>query len=103
MGYLNPIEIMGTKTVASVAAGVGVDGVLVVDMLPAESTELHRRLLTLTSIRSILLRRDVACRAKDIAEACTGYLYYVSLKGSLAPRLLIMRQSGKHRVDASAD
>ena len=55
---------------------------LVVDMPPAESTELHRRLAE-ADIDTIYLVAPTtsADRAKDIAEACTGYLYYVSLKG----------------------
>ena len=44
MGYLNPIEIMGYENFAGSAAAAGVDGVLVVDMPPTESMELHRRL-----------------------------------------------------------
>ena len=82
MGYLNPIEIMGYENFAGSAAAAGVDGVLVVDMPPTESTELHLRLVA-ADIDTIYLVAPTtsAERAKDIAEACTGYLYYVSLKG----------------------
>ena len=82
MGYLNPIEIMGYENFAGSAAAAGVDGVLVVDMPPAESMELHRRLAA-ANIDTIYLVAPTtsADRAKDIAEACTGYLYFVSLKG----------------------
>ena len=56
MGYLNPIEIMGTKTLLQRCC-CRVDGVLVVDMPPAESTELHRRLADADIDTIYLLRR----------------------------------------------
>ena len=82
MGYLNPIEIMGYEHFAGSAAAAGVDGVLVVDMPTTESMQLHRRLAA-ADIDTIYLVAPTtsADRAKDIAEACSGYLYYVSLKG----------------------
>ena len=40
MGYLNPIEIMGYEKFANETLTAGVDGVLIVDMPPAESEKL---------------------------------------------------------------
>ena len=82
MGYLNPIEIMGYERFVATAARVGVDGVLTVDMPPAESTDLHARLRE-AGIETIYLVAPTTTenRALDIIKHCSGYLYYVSLKG----------------------
>lgn len=82
MGYLNPIEIMGYESFAQEAGAAGVDGVLVVDMPPAESSGLHKALRA-NSVDTIYLVAPTTGeeRAKNIAAHCSGYLYYVSLKG----------------------
>lgn len=82
MGYLNPLEIMGYERFVEEASRAGVDGVLIVDMPPAESSGLRSRLRE-AEIDTIYLvaptTRDA--RAQDIIAHCSGYLYYVSLKG----------------------
>ncbi len=82
MGYLNPIEAMGHERFAREAARAGVDGALVVDMPPAESESLHP-LLRAAGLDTIYLVAPTtgAERARAIARRCSGYLYYVSLKG----------------------
>lgn len=82
MGYLNPVEIMGYDAFASAASSAGVDGVLIVDMPPAESTSLHLRLRE-AGLDTIYLVAPTtsASRVTQIIERCSGYLYYVSLKG----------------------
>lgn len=82
MGYLNPIEIMGYQTFAQAAKQAGVDGVLTVDMPPAESGELTA-LLRAQDIDTIFLVAPTtsAARAQTIIQQTSGYLYYVSLKG----------------------
>lgn len=82
MGYLNPIEIMGYAQFAESCARADVDGVLVVDMPPAEAGDLPG-LLAGRDIDRIFLVSPVttAARAKEIIECTSGYLYYVSLKG----------------------
>ena len=82
MGYLNPIEIMGYSQFVEAAANAGVDGVLVVDMPPSESTELHQGLQQ-AGLDTIYLVAPTtsAARAEAITRVCSGYLYYVSLKG----------------------
>lgn len=82
MGYLNPVEIMGYQAFVEQASIAGVDGVLLVDMPPAESIELHG-LLQQADIDTIYLVAPTTkpARAKSIIEHTTGYLYYVSLKG----------------------
>jgi tryptophan synthase alpha chain len=82
MGYLNPIEIMGYETFVDGASEAGVDGVLVVDMPPTESAVLAG-LLSAAEMDLIFLVAPTTSetRARLIASQCTGYLYYVSLKG----------------------
>ena len=89
MGYLNPIEIMGYERFVGAASEVGIDGLLVVDMPPAESSELHQRLHE-ANLDSIYLVAPTtsAIRAKAITEVCSGYLYYVSLKGVTGAALM---------------
>ena len=84
MGYANPIEAMGYEAFAAAAAQeADVDGVLVVDYPPEESTELvgvaqdTRHRLHLSCFSDIGRRRIRAGRRGWLA----GYIYYVSLKG----------------------
>ena len=82
MGYLNPIEIMGYEQFVHRVQEVGVDGVLVVDMPPSESASLHTQLRA-ANVDTIYLVAPTTGpdRAASIVKRCSGYLYYVSLKG----------------------
>ena len=82
MGYLNPVEIMGYEAFVEAAAETGVDGVLVVDMPPAEAVDLGA-MLQGADIDLIFLVAPTTspARARLIAAQTSGYLYYVSLKG----------------------
>ncbi len=82
MGYLNPIEVMGYDAFAEAAAGVGVDGVITVDLPPEEAT-LFAQMLQTRGIDPIFLLAPTSDRAR-IAQICalaSGFVYYVSLKG----------------------
>lgn len=82
MAYLNPIESMTYEIFVEKAASAGVDGVLIVDMPPAEAGELHT-MLRAAEIDIILLVAPTTPeeRMATITAHCSGYLYYVSLKG----------------------
>ncbi len=82
MGYLNPIEIMGYETFVQAAQSAGVDGVLTVD-LPPEEVGSFGSLLQSHAISPIFLLAPTTTpeRIKYICTFCSGYLYYVSLKG----------------------
>lgn len=82
MGYANPVEVMGYQAFADAAASAGVDGLLTVDLPPEEGAELNR-LLAEKGLDTIFLiaPTTVEERVKQICDAATGYLYYVSLKG----------------------
>jgi tryptophan synthase alpha chain len=82
MGYANPIEAMGAERFAQSAGEAGVDGVLVVDYPPEESSELSKALKA-HAIDSIYLLSPTTedQRMEAVGRAASGYVYYVSLKG----------------------
>jgi tryptophan synthase alpha chain len=82
MGYANPIEKMGYSIFAQKAEQAGVDGVLTVD-LPFDEILTFDQTLKNHHLDNVLLVTPTTHidRVKDICEAVTGYLYYVSLKG----------------------
>ena len=89
MGYLNPIELMGYEEFTKQVSRAEVDGVLVVDMPPAESSDLRRRLRDVNIDTIFLVAPTTSIeRARMIAEVCSGYLYYVSLKGVTGAALI---------------
>jgi len=82
MGYLNPVETMGYEEFAQAASKVGVDGLLTVDLPPEEAIDVIE-ILKSNNIDPIFLLSPTTTdeRIKKIANAGSGYLYYVSLKG----------------------
>jgi tryptophan synthase alpha chain len=82
MGYLNPIEVMGYAPFVKAAVAAGVDGVLIVDMPPEEADELLA-LSRAANLDMIFLVAPTStdARIKLIAQASSGFVYYVSLKG----------------------
>jgi len=82
MGYMNPIEYMGYGAFAEKAKAVGVDGLITVDLPPEECDEFIP-VLKANSIDPIFLLTPTTSddRAKRILSHCSGYVYYVSLKG----------------------
>ena len=82
MGYLNPIENLGYKKFSKIANQSGVDGVLVVDCPPEESSVLSD-ILQKNDICNIHLASPTTSKSRleSIVNASKGYLYYVSLKG----------------------
>ena len=82
MGYANPLEAYGTAKFAADASAVGVDGVLVVDYPPEECAE-FASILKQHRIDPIFLLAPTSTeqRFSEVAQAGSGYIYYVSLKG----------------------
>lgn len=82
MGYLNSVLAMGEAAFAQAASVAGVDGLILVNLPPEESQPLQQALLAV-NINLILLvaPTTVSARRQMIADHCTGFLYYVSLKG----------------------
>jgi len=82
MGYLNPIEVMGYERFAAEAAAAGVDGALTVDLPPEEAGALTAALRR-HALDAIFLLAPTSPveRIRLIAEAASGFIYYVSLRG----------------------
>jgi tryptophan synthase alpha chain len=83
MGYANPVERMGRDAFAAAARAAGVDGVLVVDYPPEESVEFAAAMRA-AGIDPIFLLAPTStdARIEAVARQASGYLYYVSLKGT---------------------
>jgi tryptophan synthase alpha chain len=82
MGYANPVEAYGIDSFACDAAAAGVDGVLIVDYPPEECLEFSA-VLKREHLDPIFLLAPTSTESRfaEVAEAGSGYLYYVSLKG----------------------
>ena len=82
MGYANTIERMGIDKFTQQALSSGVDGVLVVDYPPEECLEFSEQLKAV-GLSPIFLLAPTSSpqRIASVAEASSGYIYYVSLKG----------------------
>ena len=83
MGYLNPIEVFGYEQFAVRAAAVGIDGVIIVDLPPEEAPPLNGHLRD-KQIDQIFLVTPTTTerRIESIAGIASGFLYYVSVKGT---------------------
>ena len=83
MGYLNPIEIFGYEKFAVRAEAAGIDGVIIVDLPPEEAVPLNRHLRD-RHIDQIFLVTPTTTerRIESIAGIASGFLYYVSVKGT---------------------
>jgi tryptophan synthase alpha chain len=82
MGYANPVEAYGIDAFARDARAAGVDGVLIVDYPPEECAEFSA-VLKREQLDPIFLLAPTSTESRygEVAEAGSGYLYYVSLKG----------------------
>ncbi len=83
MGYLNPVEVMGYASFADRAVAAGVDAALIVDMPPEEAEGEPLDAFRGVGLDLIALAAPTsdAERLRKIAGVCSGFLYYVSLKG----------------------
>ena len=81
MGYMNPVEVLGTARFARDAVQAGVDGVLLVDC-PIEEMDAVSALRG-AGLCQILLAAptSVDARLQKICDAAAGFLYYVSFAG----------------------
>jgi tryptophan synthase alpha chain len=81
-GYYNPLLQAGLGKIVGEAKEAGVDGMLVVDLPPEESTELDSELVRAGLSRVPLLAPTTSpARAKKIAARGSGFGYYVALTG----------------------
>lgn len=83
MGYLNSVEAMGYEHFARAAADAGVDGVLLVNLPPEEADVLRPELERLgLDLIFLLAPTTTTERAQRILDQASGFVYYVSLKGT---------------------
>jgi tryptophan synthase alpha chain len=82
MGYLNPVLQFGRDAFLDAAGKAGVDGLLIVDCPIEESSDLHHA-LAIRQMQQIYLVAPTSSpeRRARMAEAATGFLYYVSFAG----------------------
>lgn len=92
MGYQNSIEQYAKANInifAKDCVSTGVDGVLIVDCPPEESTEINK-IFDKNKINLIRLISPTTSkeRAKIVLNSASGYLYFVSLKGVTGAKTL---------------
>lgn len=82
MGYANPVMHMGYGEFADAAAGVGLDGLLTVDIPPEEVDGINAELQRVGMDNIFLVAPTTPDeRIARIAARASGFVYYVSLKG----------------------
>ncbi len=86
-GAYNPVLAMGEESFIELAAGAGVDGLLLPDLPPEAATELRAAAGRAgLSIIFLVAPTTTPERARLIAEASTGFIYYVSVRGVTGAR-----------------
>lgn len=96
MGYLNPVEIIGYDTFIRLCEEAGVDGILMVDLPPGEAGTFTERLAAHAMNEIFLLSpTTLPERRAQVMTHCSGYIYYVSLKGVTGSASLDTTEVGK--------
>jgi len=82
MGYLNPILSFGINNFFKSAKKAGTDGLIVVDVPSEEDNEIFSKAKenNIDLIKLATPTTDTE-RLKKIIKTCSGFLYYVSIKG----------------------
>ncbi len=104
MGYANPISAMGADVFAREAARAGIDGALVVDLPPEEAPAL-RQALAAHGLDEIFLIAPTTSeeRARKIRDQASGFLYYVSLRGTTGADRLDMEDAARRVARVRAE
>ena len=85
--YFNPLLQMGLEKFAKAANAAGIDGVLVTDLTPEESSE-YREIVRAQALDTIFLGAPTSTdvRLAAIAECSSGFLYLISRTGVTGTR-----------------
>lgn len=88
MGYYNPILSYGPERFCKDVSKAGVDGLIVVDLPPEESEELHKpaKREGLSLIYLITPTAD-SDRIQKVKRLASGFIYYVSVTGITGAKL----------------
>ncbi len=94
--YYNPLFQFGLKRLANAAKDAGLDGVLVTDLSPEESTEFERELRA-RDLDMIFLVAPTSTdeRLKLVAERAGGFIYAVSRAGVTGTRETVSAEAEK--------
>ncbi|MFH1875714.1 MAG: tryptophan synthase subunit alpha [Candidatus Omnitrophota bacterium] len=97
MTYYNPIFRFGVEKFFTTLRGVGVTGLITVD-LPADESRDYIRFARESAIETIFLVTPVTSheRARYIARASRGFVYYVSVAGTTGPQNITMLPLARH-------
>jgi tryptophan synthase alpha chain len=97
MTYYNPILKYGEEYFVSDASAAGVDGLIIPD-LPVEEAKTLTGLCRAKNICTIFLVAPTSTgdRMKKIAEACRGFVYYVSMTGITGASLNLDHEFSGH-------
>ena len=83
MGYVNSIERMGVTRFVEQASTAGVDGLIMVNLPPEEAAELKDALAKRNMDLIFLVAPTTSAKRMDlICNQASGFIYYVSLKGT---------------------
>jgi len=87
MSYLNPVYKYGLEEFARICRRIGVDGVIIPDLVPEEAEE-WLRVARVNKLSTIFLAAPTSSpeRIRNIASKSRGFLYYVSLTGVTGAR-----------------
>jgi len=87
MGYMNTFESLGADLFMQQASESELDGILIVDTPPEESSDfsIAAKKANIDIIRLIAPTTSPS-RAKKICSQCSGYVYYISVKGITGAR-----------------
>jgi tryptophan synthase alpha chain len=96
-GYYNPIFHYGVERLTADAAKAGIDALLVIDLPPEEAAELKRPARA-NGLELILLLAPTTPieRARTIARAASGFIYYVSVAGVTGARSTLPTDLRQH-------
>lgn len=90
MTYYNPVFKYGIEAFVREAVRVGVDGIIIPDLIPDEADEL-KNFTNKYGLDTIFLLAPTSTgdRIKKAARASTGFIYYVSITGITGAEILI--------------
>jgi tryptophan synthase alpha chain len=92
--YYNPLLQYGPERLSREAAGAGVDGVLVTDLVPEEAVDFHARLRAhALDMIFLVAPTSTDARLSLVAERASGFIYAVSRAGVTGARADVSQEA----------